>query len=118
DSGQVGGPSAGLAFTLALLDELTPGSLTGGESVTATGTMDLVGRVGPVGGVKQKTAAVRRAGDTLFLVPPDELAEAQAAAGDDLEVVAVSTLDEALEALGEHGGDVDAVSESDICAAP
>lgn len=118
DSGQVGGPSAGLAFTLALLDELTPGSLTGGEPVTATGTMDLVGRVGPVGGVAQKTAAVRRAGDTLFLVPPDELEEAQAAAGDDLEVEAVATLDEALEVLGEHGGDVDAVTESDICAAP
>jgi PDZ domain-containing protein len=118
DSGQVGGPSAGLAFTLALLDELTPGSLTGGAAVTATGTMDVVGRVGPVGGVKQKTAAVRRAGATLFLVPPDELEEAQAAAGDDLEVVAVTTLDEALAALGEHGGDVDVVTESDICSAP
>jgi PDZ domain-containing protein len=118
DSGQVGGPSAGLAFTLALLDELTPGSLTGGESVTATGTMDVVGRVGPVGGVTQKTAAVRRAGDTLFLVPPDEFEEAEAAAGDDLEVVAVSTLDEALAALEEHGGDVDALEESDICGTP
>jgi len=115
DSGQVGGPSAGLAFTLALLDELTQGSLTGGESVTATGTIDALGRVGPVGGVRQKTAAVRRSGDTLFLVPSDELAEAEAAAGDDLEVEAVTTLDEALAVLADHGGDVDAITESDIC---
>ena len=118
DAGRVGGPSAGLAFTLALLDELTPGSLTGGESVSATGTIDVVGRVGPVGGVKQKTAAVRRAGDTLWLVPPQELDEALAAAGDDLDVEAVATLDEALAVLEERGGDVDALAEAELCAAP
>jgi PDZ domain-containing protein len=116
DSGQVGGPSAGLAFTLALLDEMTAGSLTGGQNITATGTIDARGQVGPVGGVTQKTAAVRRAGDTLFLVPPDELEEAEAAAGDDLDVVAVTTLDEALAVLAERGGDVDAITDSDICA--
>lgn len=118
DAGDVGGPSAGLAFTLALLDELTPGSLTGGSAVTATGTMDARGRVGPVGGVRQKTSAVRQAGSELFLVPPDELAEATDAAGDDLEVVAVSTLEEALDALGEHGGDVAGLDEVDVCEAP
>jgi Lon-like protease len=117
DSGEVGGPSAGLAFTLALLDQLTPGSLTGGQDVTATGTMDVRGDVGPVGGVPQKTAAVRRAGDDLFLVPPQELEEAEAAAGDDLEVVAVATLDEALAALEARGGDVSAVEDSEICGA-
>jgi PDZ domain-containing protein len=57
DSGQIGGPSAGLAFTLSLLDALTPGSLSGGVEVAATGTMSPSGVVGPIGGLKQKTIA-------------------------------------------------------------
>ncbi|MEM8925436.1 MAG: PDZ domain-containing protein [Actinomycetota bacterium] len=69
DSGAVGGPSAGLAFTLAVLDELTEGELTGGATVAVTGTIDPAGRVGAVGGVVQKTAAVRDLGADAFLVP-------------------------------------------------
>src|SRR3954471_5047856 len=65
DSGQIGGPSAGLAFTLSRLDVLTPGELTGGVPVAATGTIEADGRVGPVGGVAQKTVAVKRAGAKL-----------------------------------------------------
>lgn len=104
DSGSVGGPSAGLAFTLGILDVLTPGELTGGEVVAATGTIDGEGNVGPVGGLAQKVVTVRNAGATVFLVPADEYDEAVRRAGDDLEVVAVATLDDALEALDELGG--------------
>jgi PDZ domain-containing protein len=106
DSGDVGGPSAGLAFTLAILDVLTPGELTGGHRVAATGTMSLDGSVGPVGGGAQKGIAVRDAGYEVFLVPSEELEEVQEAVGDDVRVVAVDSLDEALEALDDLGGGV------------
>jgi len=105
DSGQVGGPSAGLAFTLAILDRLTPGSLTGDQRVAVTGTIALDGAVGPVGGVVQKTEAAISAGAELFLVPPDELADATEAARGRLVVRQVSTLDEALAILEERGGE-------------
>lgn len=115
DSGSVGGPSAGLAFTLAVLDELTAGELTGGATVAVTGTIDVGGRVGAVGGVVQKTAAVRDLGADVFLVPaglPDsELARVMDRAGDDLEVIPVEDLDDALVALAGLGGEVTAVEE-------
>ncbi len=104
DSGNVGGPSAGLAFTLAVLDVLTPGELTGGRRVAVTGTMSLDGTVGPVGGAAQKAITVRDAGYEVFLVPPDELDEVRTAVGDDLEVIAVGTLAAALDALDSLGG--------------
>ncbi|HEX6424958.1 MAG TPA: S16 family serine protease [Acidimicrobiales bacterium] len=107
DTGDVGGPSAGLAFALAIIDELTPGELTGGADVAVTGTMSTDGTVGPVGGTGQKAAAVRDAGFTLFLVPTADYDAAVARAGDGLDVVAVDTIDEALAALGERGGNVD-----------
>ncbi len=115
DSGAVGGPSAGLAFTLAVLDQLTEGELTGGATVAVTGTIDPAGRVGPVGGVVQKTAAVRDLGADAFLVPaglnPAELERVMERAGDDLEVIPVEDLDDALEALAGLGGEVAAVEE-------
>lgn len=111
DSKNVTGPSGGLAFTLGVIDVLTPGSLTGGTRVAATGTIDLDGNVGAVGGVPQKIGAAKREGIKLFLVPPDEYDEAVRAAGDDLTVVAVSTLDEALRALAAHGGDAAAIEQ-------
>lgn len=104
DTGAVGGPSAGLAFTLAVLDVLTPGELTGGRAIAVTGTMSLDGRVGPVGGGRQKAIAVRNAGYEAFLVPSAEFEEVEAAVGGDLEVIAVDTLDAALDALASLGG--------------
>jgi Lon-like protease len=104
DSGNVGGPSAGLAFTLAVLDVLTPGELTGGLAVAVTGTIDAEGRVGDVGGVRQKTAAAIAEGYDVFLVPSGEYDEARERAGDAIEVIAVDTLQEALDALASLGG--------------
>ena len=116
DSGTVGGPSAGLAFALAIVDVLTPGELTGGLRVAVTGTMLPDGTVGPVGGSLQKAVAVRNAGYAAFLVPSAELEEVQRVAGDDLRVIAVDTLTEALEALESLGGDVPGPSATGIAA--
>lgn len=103
ESERIGGPSAGLAFTLQVLDVLTEGELTGGRKVAATGTMELDGTVGQVGGVAQKSVAVKEAGVELFLVPEGELAEARRHA-DGLRVEAVGSLDDALRILSEVGG--------------
>jgi Lon-like protease len=104
DPGQVSGPSAGLAFTLTIIDEMTPGSLTGAQKVAVTGTMDLDGRVGEVGGVPQKTAAALNADAELMLVPRAEVKQARDRAGNGLTVVGVDTIDQALRALRQHGG--------------
>ena len=107
DTGDVGGPSAGLAFTLALLDDLTPGDLTGGHDIAATGTIASDGTVGPVGGTGQKAAAVRAKDAELFLVPRADYADAVAHAGHNLKVVAVDDLNDALNALADLGGNAD-----------
>jgi PDZ domain-containing protein len=103
ETGLVGGPSAGLAFTLALIDDLTDGELTGGRNVAVTGTIDADGTVGPVGGVAQKTVTARKAGAIAFLVPPDEEKEAKGYAGK-MEIIPVKTLADALTALHRLGG--------------
>lgn len=103
DSGRVGGPSAGLAFTLGILDVMTPDSLTGGLKVSATGTIALDGSVGPIGGIHQKVMASRRAGVDLMLVPGREIDEARKYAGD-LRVEPVESLTQALEVLTTVGG--------------
>jgi len=111
DTDAIGGPSAGLAFTLTLIDRLSPGSLTGGRRIAVTGTIETDGSIGAIGGLRQKVAAVRRTGASFFLVPTaqgedgiDGLAEARKAAGEGLEIVPVATLEEALQALVERGG--------------
>jgi len=112
DSGTIEGPSAGLAYTLALLDELTPGDLTGGVDVAVTGEIDSEGKVGAVGGVGQKAEAVRRSGAALFLVPRANLEEARAQARD-LQVKAVDTFDDALKALATlPGSNADSLAPS------
>ena len=106
----IGGPSAGLAFTLGAIDALTTHDLTGGHKVAVTGTIDPDGNVGPVGGVVQKTVAVERAGCEYFLVPPDEYADASAKAkGHHLTVVKVTSLDDALRFLQTIGGNMTGV---------
>lgn len=95
----IGGPSAGLAFALAVLDALTEGDLTGGRRVAATGTIGLDGSVGPVGGVSQKAVAVDHHEIDLFLVPRPELLQASRVAGEGVRVEPVDTLDDALRIL-------------------
>ncbi len=103
DTARVSGPSAGLAFTLAVIDDLTPGDLTGGAAVAVTGTIAEDGAVGPVGGVAQKAVVAREAGARLLLVPAGEVAEARARAGG-VRVVGVRTLDDALDVLTRRSG--------------
>jgi PDZ domain-containing protein len=102
----IGGPSAGLAMTLGVIDALSSGSLTGGHTVAATGTMDAAGDVGDVGGVAQKTVAVENAGASIFLVPPQEYGAAMSKDRPGLKIYAVSTLDQALRVLEANGGRV------------
>ncbi|MET0421148.1 MAG: S16 family serine protease [Acidimicrobiia bacterium] len=103
DIARVGGPSAGLAFALAIIDDLTPGDLTGGQSVAVTGAIAPNGAVLEVGGVEQKAITARTSGVKLMIVPKSEVADAKKGAGD-MTVVGVSTLDEALAALQGAGG--------------
>jgi len=100
---RVGGPSAGLAFTLAIIDDLTPGSLTGGKRVAVTGTISPDGKVGPVGGVQQKAITAKTNDVQLMLVPKSEVKDAKAGAGG-VRVVGVDTIDDALRALEQAGG--------------
>ena len=113
ETGLVGGPSAGLAFTLALIDDLTEGELTGGQNVAVTGTIDAAGTVGPVGGVAQKTVTARDAGAIAFLVPPEEEKDAKRFAGK-MEIIAIETLADALAALHRLGGSEVALPEGAI----
>ena len=103
-SGNVGGPSAGLAFTLIVLDVLTPGELTGGKRVAVTGSIGLDGSVGDVGGIAQKSVAARDAGAEVIIVPEALVDDARSGAGE-VPVVGVKSLDDALQALVALGGD-------------
>jgi PDZ domain-containing protein len=103
DTGEVGGNSAGLALTLSVIDALTEGDLVGGRRVAVTGTIDVGGTVGLIGGIKQKAVAVDRADADVFLVPTALAEQARRHAGD-TEVIGVDTLADALEALADLGG--------------
>ena len=104
DSGDVVGPSAGLAYSLEVLDVLTPGELTGGVAVAATGDVDSDGTVHAVGGVGQKAVSAARAGASVFLVPSENLRDALSHAPRGLRVRGVSSFAEALEALATLEG--------------
>lgn len=99
DPEKVGGPSAGLAFALAIVDRLTEGELTGGRTVASTGTINGYGEVGPIGGIQQKIVGAERAGASVFLVPAQDCADAVAVAPSSMTLVRVSTLHGALTSL-------------------
>jgi Lon-like protease len=105
DTQRVSGPSAGLAFTLAVIDNLTPGDLTGGRRVAVTGTIEPDGSVGPVGGAAQKAITAERNGASALIVPAEEAGAARSHAGH-LRVFAVRTIADALAALHRLGGPV------------
>ncbi|WP_351232958.1 S16 family serine protease [Streptomyces sp. NPDC002133] len=99
----VGGPSAGLLFSLGIVDKLegngTGGDLTGGRDIAGTGTITAEGKIGAVGGVSLKTQAAARDGATVFLVPKAECTDAQAELPEGMRLIPVSTLKEAVDAL-------------------
>ena len=98
-SGDIGGPSAGLMFALGLYDELTPGDLTQGRTIAGTGTISLDGKVGPIGGIRDKVEAAQRVGATVFLVPKDNMAELNGVDTGGMKLITVGTFQEALDAL-------------------
>lgn len=97
--GDVGGPSAGLMFSLGILDKLTPGEITGGKRIAGTGTMEPAGKVGAIGGIAQKMVGAKDSGATVFLTPADNCAEAMNAVPDGLRLVRAETLHGAVQAL-------------------
>jgi PDZ domain-containing protein len=99
ESGDVGGPSAGLMWALGLHDLLTPGDLTGGRTIAGTGTIDADGNVGAIGGVLDKVVAAREAGADILLVPRGNAREARDADPGEMRVISVATFEEALEAV-------------------
>ncbi|WP_337061891.1 YlbL family protein [Kineococcus sp. G2] len=103
----IGGPSAGTVFALAVVDLLTPGALTGGEHVAGTGAIRADGTVLPIGGLRQKVIGARRAGAEWFLAPAEECGEVAGVVPEGITVVGVRTLHEArtaVEAIGEGRG--------------
>jgi PDZ domain-containing protein len=99
NAGDVGGPSAGLMFSLAVYDKLTPGSLTGGANIAGTGTIDSAGTVGPIGGIEQKLVGAKRGGAAWFLAPADNCNEVVGHVPQGLRVVKVATFTQARDAV-------------------
>jgi PDZ domain-containing protein len=95
----IGGPSAGLMFSLAVVDKLTTGDLNDGKFVAGTGTITGDGEVGPIGGITHKMIAAQEAGATIFLVPADNCDEARSAHDDGMQLIKVDTLTAAVDAL-------------------
>lgn len=95
----VGGPSAGMIFSLAVIDKLSPGELNGGRNVAGTGTISEDGTVGPIGGITHKIEGARDGGAELFLAPEKNCAEARKADSGDMVVAKVGTLDDAISAM-------------------
>jgi PDZ domain-containing protein len=100
-SDQIGGPSAGLIFSLAVYDTLTPGSITHGDVMAGTGTISPNGSVGPIGGIQQKIVAAADAGAKIFLVPPANCSSALGAdvTKDEIELVKAPTMHSALTSI-------------------
>jgi len=111
DAGRIGGPSAGTMFALGIIDLLTPQDEANGQVVAGTGTIDVTGEVGPIGGIRQKLAGAHRDGATWFLAPESNCDEVVGHVPDGLRVVAISTLHEAYE-------DVVAIGKGDAADLP
>ncbi|MDN5724531.1 MAG: PDZ domain-containing protein [Propionibacteriales bacterium] len=100
----IGGPSAGLVFSLAIYDKITPGELVAGRHVAGTGTIDAAGRVGPIGGIDEKIAAAQSAGARVFLVPAPNCADL-VGVRTSMRLVRVAELDQAVRALQDLDDD-------------
>ena len=104
DTTNIGGPSAGLAMTLAIINALSKTSITGHHLIATTGTIDPNGAVGDVGGVAEKAVAVANAGAKYFFVPVAELGAAKSAGETGLHIIPVSSLRQVLAYLRTLGG--------------
>ncbi|WP_271394665.1 PDZ domain-containing protein [Neomicrococcus lactis] len=113
----VGGPSAGMMFALGIYDKLTPGSMTGGQHIAGTGTIDAGGHVGPIGGIAQKLVGAKNAGAKYFLAPAENCEDVVGRIPDGLQVVKVATLTESIAAVETiaKGGDTSGLAQ---CTAP
>jgi PDZ domain-containing protein len=100
ESAEVGGPSAGLMWALGLYDLLTPGDLTRGRTIAGTGAIDLEGNIRPIGGIEDKVVAARSVDADVLLVPRGNLEQLSEIDTGGLRLIAVSTFDEAVDALG------------------
>ena len=101
-TGNVGGPSAGLMMALNVYNNLIPNDITNSLIVAGTGTIEIDGSVGPVGGIRQKVIAAKRAGSELILVPTANYEEASPLSTDDTAIVAVDSFEEALKVISEY----------------
>ncbi|MGF2947239.1 S16 family serine protease, partial [Mycobacterium sp. Lab-001] len=95
----IGGPSAGLMFSLAVVDKLTTGELAGSTFIAGTGTISIDGKVGPIGGITHKMVAAKAAGATVFLVPAKNCYEASSDNSTGMRLVKVDTLSDAVDSL-------------------
>ena len=100
---QIGGPSAGLMFSLAIYDDLTPGSLGGDKVIAGTGTMSMGGDVGPIGGIQHKLVGASQKGAKHFLAPTENCAETIGYEPKGMKVYSVRTFDEAVKAVQAIG---------------
>ena len=101
DVKKTGGPSGGMVFTLGVIEELTPQDLLQGRKVAGTGTIDLSGKVGPIGGIDEKLIAAQRVGVTVFLAPRSNCPEITSVP-EGMIVFAISTIDDAVRALSAN----------------
>jgi PDZ domain-containing protein len=95
----IGGPSAGLVFSLAAVDKLTTGDINGGKFVAGTGSITPDGAIGPIGGITHKMVTAQKVGATVFLVPADNCDEARTVRGNTMELIKSETLQQTIEAL-------------------
>lgn len=98
-AGDVGGPSAGMMHTLAIIDTLTEGQLTKGHVIAGTGTIKVDGSVGAIGGIRQKVVGAEAAGATHILVPEGNYEKALTAERESIEIIPIATIDDAIDFL-------------------
>ena len=101
DVKDTGGPSGGMVFTLGVIEELTPQDLLRGRKVAGTGTIDLLGKVGPIGGIDEKLIAAQLVGVTVFLAPRSNCSEIRSIP-EGITVFAISTIEDAVKALSAN----------------
>ncbi|MFY8205017.1 MAG: S16 family serine protease, partial [Actinomycetes bacterium] len=104
---EVGGPSAGLMLSLGIIDELTENDLSGGKIIAGTGTINYLGEVGSIGGIRQKLEGAKDNGAELFLAPVDNCQEVGSKTYKSMPVVAVKNLTEAVQAIEKFTEDGD-----------